>query len=758
MKTTLAISFLCATALFAQNYKIVGPAEPKPHESTAIKDLTEYLAKRVKGDLTIGGRKGVIFHVGDTQLAESKRLTSTILPDEKWVVKSFGDDVVVNGGGQHGALYATYHFLEDCCDIHWWSDYEEYVPPASPLELPALDMSGKPCFIYRNIHRGSNKALEITSFRNRLNANGAHVRSTAAVGGSVNYGRPDWTHTHWRYVPQEEFFKDHPEYYALRAGARTPGARGQLCLSNPDLPAIFAEKLCKFVEQDRADSVKNGVPYPIYYDVSMNDNNAPCTCDKCTEYAKKYNYSAQLIEFLNKISEIVGPKYPDIYICALAYFYSDTPPKNDIKTAKNVVIRLCDTTTNQALSILHPENAKFKSYVEEWKKHTDNLSIWDYAVAYTTESAAYPFASEFYYGDLYKFYRDNNVTGIFWEHEYEFITDMYEYKYFLECKLMEDPNADLAKLQNLFLTRYYGAAAPFVMEYRRRIDKACHDNKGCVPFACPLKYTVFEFLTPAVIRELDAVMDRAEAAVNGDALLISRIRRARLGIDLLTLKRSVRIDSYGIAAKGDPQPIDMDRLIKRLDVDWRKWAERFHESESCIKWIDSVVASANAKSENKPFTPPKEFKDKSFYYFRPESFVLFGGLIKLVDDPDSVTGKAAKIKGKDSHYYTLPFEMGCYDNDTKRMAPVVKMDAIGKTGYNWYKMGRVNVAKRSDLYFNRAWTIQIPISYGETVGKTFDVWASLKFTGPMYQPAEKEGDSFMYLDFVILEEVKENKE
>ena len=121
MKKAFAISLFFAAALFAQNYKIVGPKEPKPYEATAMKELTDYLAKRVKGDLTIGVSKSVTFHVGDTQLAEEKGLTSTKLPDEKWIVKSFGDDVVVNGGGLHGALYATYHFLEDCCDIHWWS-------------------------------------------------------------------------------------------------------------------------------------------------------------------------------------------------------------------------------------------------------------------------------------------------------------------------------------------------------------------------------------------------------------------------------------------------------------------------------------------------------------------------------------------------------------------------------------------------------------------------------------------------------------
>ena len=43
-----------------------------------------------------------------------------------------------------GVLYAAYHFLEDFCDIHWWSDYEEYVPQASSLTLDTLNETGKP--------------------------------------------------------------------------------------------------------------------------------------------------------------------------------------------------------------------------------------------------------------------------------------------------------------------------------------------------------------------------------------------------------------------------------------------------------------------------------------------------------------------------------------------------------------------------------------------------------------------------------------
>ncbi len=753
---TFVFSLCCAAALFAQDYKIVGPVEPKPYEATAIKDLTEYLGRRVKGILTIGGKSGVTFHVGDTELAKSKGLMSSELPDEKWIVKSFGDQILINGGGRHGALYATYHFLEDCCDVHWWSDFEDYVPPASPLALPTLDMSGRPYFRYRNIYRGSATANELTAFRNRLNANGAHVKSTAAVGGSVDYGSPAWTHTHAKYISEEEFFKDHPEYFALRDGKRMAGwPNGQLCLSHPDLPEIFARKMCEYIEKDRAQAAKDGVPYPIFYDVSENDNLNACRCPKCLEYVEKYSYSTQLIEFLNEIAKRVAPKYPDIFISSLAYNYTDTPPKKDIRTEKNVVIRLCDTTTNQAFSILHPENARFKAYVEQWKKHTDYLSIWDYAVAYHEISSTYPFAGEFYYGDLYKFYRDNNVQGIFWEHEYENRTDMFEYKFFLECKLMEDPDADIAKLQNIFMTRYYGAAAPFVLEHRRLIDRACHENKGKIACATEVPFTSFAFLTDSVMREIDAVMDKAEAAVTDDATLRLRVNRARLGVDLLAFRRHKRLNLYGFdAATENTAGVNLQKAAVRLDRDWRKWTERYPAAKSHLAKIDRELKDLDVKSDAPTLKVPAQFKDSRFVYFRPEECTFFGNTISLVDDAESSSGRGARFNGKSLHYYRLPFGMGCYDAKNRKAVVEFSMGTVGdSSGYNWYKMGRVTVTEECILYFNRSWTIQVPISYPETMGRTFDVWAELKFTGPMYHPEIKDGESFINLGLVVLEEV-----
>lgn len=753
--TILALGLCCA--IFAQNYKIAGPANPRPCEETAIKDLSTYLEKRIDGTLSIGGKSSVTFQVGDTDLAKENGMLSTQLPDEKWVIKSIGDQVLINGGGQHGTLYATYHFLEDYCDIHWWSDFEDYVPPTSSLELPALDASGKPYFIYRNIHRGPGWSSQLTSIRNRLNANGAHVRSTKAVGGSVDYGRPGWAHTHSMYITEKEYFADHPEYFAVVAGKRRGGAGSQLCLSNPDLVQIFADKMCKYIEQDRAEAAKNGVPYPIFYEVSMNDNHLHCQCEKCTEYAQKYEFSSQVIEFLNAISKIVTPKYPDIYISTLAYFFTDTPPKKDIKTEKNIVIRLCDTKTNQARSILDPENKVFRDYIEAWKQHTDNLFIWDYAIIYDKNSMGIPFASEFYYGDLYKFYRDNNVTGIFWEHEDEYKVDMFEYKYFIECKLLEDPDADIKKLQNLFLSRYYGPAATHILEYRMAVDKALKDNKGSVPFTSSL--SSFSFLDNATVNEIDKIFKRAEETVQGNELLLSRVRRARLGIDRLIVQR-YGLNSHGIKQAAE-MPLDMEGARHRLDTDWRKWLERYPQQDS-KKWdaeVTEFLAHVSNLSNIQDAPVPEKFQGMAFYYFQPEEFKIFDTKnITIVDDPQCTTGKAARFNGNGSHYYQLPFEMGCYDTVLAKTVKNYTSKEVPKgSGYTWLNLGKVKLSGNSDLYFTRAWTIQKTLSYFPLRNHTYDIWAEMKFTGPMYHADETGDENFIYLGMIVLVEVQDEK-
>lgn len=567
----------CMATALGQTYTVVGPPEPLPHEVTAVNELRDYLARRVKGDVTIAGKRNVVFHVGDTDLARSEHLLSSGLPDERWHIKSIDNQVLLNGGGTRGALYAVYHFLEDFCDIHWWSEYEDYVPPASPLELPALDASGKPAFEYRDLYRTHypEKAAGFAT-RIRLNRSG-DVPIPAEYGGSFDYGPPYHCHTFDRYLPAAKFLETNPEFFSLRNGKRVGGKHdGQLCLTNPALKPVFLESLRESIRRGEEQARQRGVPAPRLYDVSQNDNLNFCQCPDCTAFVAEHGHSGLMLTFVNALADDIATTHPHVSLTTLAYLYSEPPPTGGVRAAPNVVVKLTDTLTNQAASILEPDNRVFREFLEQWRSYTDRLFIWDYSITFQRGMIGFPFASEFYYGDLYRHYRANNVSGVFWEHENPHMADMYELKMFLESKLFEDPDRDVEALIGLFMDRYYGPAAPHVLAYRRLLDAARKRNAGFVSWFP--KLASFNYLENDDLAAAQDLFERAETAVRDDPLLFARVRRARTGLDRLTCKLGMSLPRYR-DANGQVKEIrsvpDAVGAKDRLAQSWPAWAEKY---------------------------------------------------------------------------------------------------------------------------------------------------------------------------------------
>ena len=751
MKNLLSIALCCSCTLFAQAYRIEGPANPKPHEKTAMAELKEYLGKRIDGKLTIGGASDVTFVVGDSELAKANGLLSTELQDEQWVIKSFGDKVLLNGGGTRGALYATYHFLEDFCDIHWWSDIEEYVPKASTLTLPKLDKSGKPAFIYRDIYRHERmKDSPKTAIRNRLNRNGDQ-RIPAAFGGTFDYGEPYHCHTFNKYVPVEEYMESHPEYFSLVNGKRVGGFyHGQLCLSNPELKPLFVNKLLKYIEESEAAAAKKGIPAPKLYDISMNDNKRFCTCENCMKVVEKYGRSGEYLLFINHIAEEVAKVHPEILLTTLAYFDTEKPPKGGVRAAKNLAVKLCDTTTSQAISIYTERNKGFREKLEAWKQAADNLFIWDYSIIYGSsirgkDMTGLPFPSEMYYGEQCRFYRENNVTGIFWEHEHPSRGDLYELKYFLECKMMEDPYQDSDALVNLFMDRYYGAAGPYALQYRRLIYNAAKTKNANVPWFPSI--TNFTYLSDDDCRECEAILDKAEAAVKDDRQLFRRVRRLRSGLDRLICKRVNGIAHRGPAFEGKA-PLDCKDAVQRLSESYVDWFTQYKELPKL-----ATEAAQNLKqymTSRKILPTLERFKGRSYLEYIAEDFAIQGPDVSIVEDSESDVGMALMTDADKNANYKLPFQFGLYDMLTSKTVLANSLPKLPEDrGYNWYKVGETVTPADAYIYVTGSWTTQIFISRNELIGKKVEIWISVKHVGPLFYP-EQTGSSRIYVDRVII--------
>ena len=743
----------CSLPLLAQEYRIVGPENPKPHEVTAVKELTEHLAKRVKGKLEIDGRSPVTFHVGDTPLAKQHHLLSTDLEEELWVVLLLGKDVILNGGGTRGVLYATYHFLEDCLDIHWWTPWEDSVPPTEDLRFKSFSRSGKPAFLSRDIYRNpTNLQGNLAAFavRNRMNRAG-DIKIPAEYGGSLTFGPPYFVHTFNRYIAD---VKDHPEFLAMIDGKRNGGQySGQLCMTNQALRDFMVERMLKFIKDSYAKADAQGLPRPRFFDLSQNDGQRFCECENCTKLMKETSLTDVLMDFVNHVAEKVGEKHPEILVTTLAYHKTVFAPKK-IMPRENVVVRLCDT--NLACSNIYaPRFDEYRSTVEQWAKVAKHLMCWEYSIAH------WPYPDDMGAQRMCQFYRKNHFDAIFVEMSYDdFMIDFYDMKAWLYAKMMENPDRDFEATRQVFLKGYYGPAAPFIDAWRKMLEKA--EARGDTKVITRLRPIGFDVFNIDELVAAHKLLDDAMKAVAGDTTLETRIMRTRANFNMLTGQRMARYmdDWRKRGGTADNFPIDRDKLADDMRRLWKTDTARFKPEK--VNDIQNILEARisimqNLGHEIKDVPEPPEFKGHKVQHFCPSTLTLHNNPnMTLIKDADAREGCAYQILcSPREQFFVMPFEAGCYDVAQAKTTLVKKWETLPKErGFQWFNLGKDRLNMTHYIYFTRSWELQALMhQYLETGSKELDIWLRIKFEGPKFYPEDIGKTNRIVVDSISLVEL-----
>lgn len=650
-------------------------------EVTAARELTNYLDRVVlDGQITVEGEGDVVFHVGDTDFAKEKGLASSKFRNEEWGIRSFGRDVVLNGGGTRGCLYAVYHFLEDFCDIRWWYDDDEDVPPAKPLRFPQLKKRGKPHFFYRDIYRDRSTS-PVFAMRCRLNGNGNSYIPPEYGGGEI-YGPPDHAHTFEFLLPWAKHGKEHPEWFSLVGGRRIGGmGRGQLCLTNPELKAVFLKLMEQQIAKGEAQARAKGLPPPRLYAIAPNDNRCYCECAACQAEIEKYGHSGYHLHFSNFVAGELGKRHPDLVFTFEAYHESAAVPKVDVRAADNVLVRICNTRQNVAAGIFAPENALMHDQVADWSKYAKHLSIWEYAVTYQGKTKGFPYPSEFYIPERYRYYAEKGAVSVLIEHEFPDKSDFYDLKYFLERHALEDPFCDGEKLMAEFRDRYFGPAGEKMMAARRYLDEIRRTRNGVISWSP--NFSEFGFLHLKDAEKMTALFDEAEALVRDDPKRLKRVRRARAGTDRYTA------------------------AIRAASV--------MHAPETGVSDV--------------PFYDFPVRRDTWYLYNRAEPD------LKFVDEPTAPAKLAVEVPGNNPRrYYDFPFVLGIEDVITDDAAYRGEVRAAKPgSGYDWYDFKDVRLPSGGYyLFLTRSWAVRIPAMPPIFCGRRFTVRVHMNFEGPLY--------------------------
>jgi len=742
---------------------IVLAADHTLAEGTAAEELSTYLGKVTGGEFRKADEAAIpegqtrVF-VGLTEFAAANGVDVAAMGPEEWVMRTVGDDLILAGGRPRGTLYAVYRFLEDVVGVRWWNPWEDHVPSQPTLKVAELDERGKPVLRYRDIYMLYGNDGGRFAARNRLNRDG-DARIAAEYGGGMDYGPPYHVHTLNLYFPPDEYLGTHPEWFSLIDGERK-GERTQLCLTNQALRDAFVEKLTAYIESTRASAAEEGRPAPVVFDVSQNDWAGPCQCDNCQAIATAEESEAgPLFDFINYLADAIKDDHPDVYIDTLAYQYTQKAPKT-IRPRDNVIIRLCDTTSNFTKPITHPENEAFREHLLSWASISRNLRIWDYAVTYAPYYGL-PLPTVHTYPADYQFYAEHNVEGVFTEHEYTILADMRDFKIWMMIKLLEDPYRDYDDLVRTFTDGFYGPAGEPVREYLSKLEAASEAKSSYLSMgASPRQY---RYLDLQFIREAQAIFDRAEEAVADDAILLRRVRHARLPIDRASVVLFPTLMGEWIAAGNEPEamPVDRDAIAARYRDTWHTQIDlRLAEAQRAAE-RDRADAETTALTARKAYVPPPErFRDLprgAVFHYTADMTRNWQNIVKVVPEEDSDSGitNRLELSDEDMEKYKLPMPWGLYDQVNKKSGggAAIKPEDVPGPGYHWYQMGTFPIGRSYYLYFFWSWIIQVDIDNvvdADHPERQFDVWARIKFEGPGFPHGELDDRNAICVESVVL--------
>ncbi len=282
----------------------IGPGARKPAE-----ELAEYL-HRISGavvpictdpaacrgrPILVGGEEAIV--AAEALGVEGNRERWKGLSREGYFIRCSGGTLLLAGKTELATFYAVDRFLEEYLGVRWFmpGDLGEIVAQRRTLGVGEIEEFGEPGFRWRWVGRGE--------WARRLGMN-------VAVDCKGAFKTRWFVHTFSRLLPPEEFYGDHPEYYALVNGRRDRRGNAQRCTSNPQVARAVAGRILE---------IKKAEPDLRMISLDPMDTGAFCGCPACRALdepgASFHNrLSRRLLLFDNAVSGLtpqLGARYPN---------------------------------------------------------------------------------------------------------------------------------------------------------------------------------------------------------------------------------------------------------------------------------------------------------------------------------------------------------------------------------------------------------------------------------------------------------------
>lgn len=462
------------------NYEIVSMDNAPESQNESAKLLKTYIDKISGSNISIVDESSQSI---DKKKIYIGNINNESLDPHELSIMIDKQNLFISGGSDDAIQNAVFVFLEKFLGCKWYAPNVEDIPNLKTIILDkSITYNYTPDITTRTVH--SRLFYENLNFAKKLKV------TTKAFPHYVPSAR---VHTFQKFIPEEKFYKNHPEYFALRGDKRIPT---QLCLTNSD---VF-----KIVRDSVASLFKN-YPNSSLVSVSQNDNQQYCQCNKCSKIDQEEGSpSGTMIQFVNKIAE----EFPNKTISTLAYQYTRKPCKT--KPVKNVLITLCSIECDRSAPITE-KCTDFADDIRGWHEITDNIRIWDYTTQFTNFLA--PFPNFYTLQPNIQFFRDNSAKWVFEQHS-DNPSELFELRSYLMAKLLWNPDANVEEIIIEFTNGYYQEAGIYIKKYIDLVHKKILENPDFFLFLYGDPSQAFtSYLNPELLEKYNAFFEEAESVV-----------------------------------------------------------------------------------------------------------------------------------------------------------------------------------------------------------------------------------------------------
>lgn len=468
MVTVLLLSTMGIFASAAESDFKISDAVIVIAEDVSITD--NYAANRLKYylDEITGGDIQIVADTADYQYEISVGATSrsdadfSSAADGSYVITSTDDEIIIDGAGNKGTINGVYAFLEKYCDCHWYESEVIVIPENENLTIESgIDVEYTPYFEYTETDTTSSRDPEFC-IANGLTG-GIYKNLTDEQGGDVDYlGASSHTLTSI-YCNPSLYFEEHPEYFALHNGFRTPK---QLCLTNEDVKDIVTREALEVLEKQHNPEASVQI-----LSITQADNSEYCMCKNCAALdAENGSQAGTMLTFANEIARRIKlhEGYDNVVIDTFAYQHTRKTPTN-VVPRDDVIVRLCSIECCFGHTLDDPDckaNVKFMQDLADWSEICDRLYIWHYNL--NCDESVNIYAN---FGTLQRntqIFYEHNVKGIYQQGIFyidECDGEFAEMKTYLLSKLMQDPYLDYEAEMNGYLTAVYGPGGKYIKEF-----------------------------------------------------------------------------------------------------------------------------------------------------------------------------------------------------------------------------------------------------------------------------------------------------